>query len=90
MLLGTVTAVALSYGFDIPMSDMVGIISGATTNTPSLGAAQQALNRNGMSADGAALSCAVTYPLGVVGVILAFIVVKKFVARKSDFDSGPE
>lgn len=87
VLLGTLTAIGLSLGCGIPMSDMVGILSGATTNTPSLGAAQQALNQLGISADGAALSCAVTYPLGVVGVILAFVVVKKFIARASDFES---
>lgn len=87
VLLGTLTAVGLSYAMSIPMADMVGIISGATTNTPSLGAAQQALNQIGMPTDGAALSCAVTYPLGVVGVILAFVIVKKFVARPEDYES---
>lgn len=86
VILGTVTAIGLSYLCSIPMSDMVGIISGATTNTPSLGAAQQALNQLGLSADGAALSCAVTYPLGVVGVILAFVIVKKWVARPSELE----
>lgn len=73
VMLGTLLAVAMTLGFSIPMADMVGIIA-ATTNTPSLGAAQQALQQIGLSANGAALSCAVTYPLGVVGVILAIIV----------------
>ncbi|MCM1067570.1 MAG: putative transporter [Muribaculaceae bacterium] len=86
VLAGTLTAIALSFLLDVPMSDMVGIISGATTNTPSLGAAQQALNQLGLPADGAALSCAVTYPLGVIGVILAFVLIKKFVARPADFE----
>lgn len=83
---GTAVAIALSYLMTIPMTDMVGILSGATTNTPSLGAAQQAISQLGLSTEGAALSCAVTYPLGAVGVILAFIVVKKFVARKKDYE----
>lgn len=83
---GTAVAIALSYLMTIPMTDMVGILSGATTNTPSLGAAQQAISQLGLSTEGAALSCAVTYPLGAVGVILAFIVVKKFVARKADYE----
>lgn len=83
---GTAVAIALSYLMAIPMTDMVGILSGATTNTPSLGAAQQAISQLGLPAEGAALSCAVTYPLGVVGVILAFIIVRKFVARKSDYE----
>lgn len=86
VLAGTVTAIALSYILAIPMTDMVGILSGATTNTPSLGAAQQAINQLGLPAEGAALSCAVTYPLGVVGVIIAFALVRKFVARKSDYE----
>lgn len=86
VLAGTATAIALSYLLAIPMTDMVGILSGATTNTPSLGAAQQAINQLGLPAEGAALSCAVTYPLGVVGVILAFLLVRKFVARKTDYE----
>lgn len=86
VLAGTAVAIALSYLMAIPMTDMVGILSGATTNTPSLGAAQQAISQLGLPAEGAALSCAVTYPLGVVGVILAFILVKKFVARTSDYE----
>lgn len=86
VLAGTAMAIALSYLLAIPMTDMVGILSGATTNTPSLGAAQQAINQLGLPAEGAALSCAVTYPLGVVGVILAFLLVRKFVARKTDYE----
>lgn len=84
VLLGTAFAIAMTFGFGIPMSDMVGILSGATTNTPALGAAQQALQQIGVSADGAALSCAVTYPLGVVGVILAIVLVRQFFVRPSD------
>ncbi len=84
VLLGTAVAIGLSYLFSVPMSDMTGIISGATTNTPALGAAQQALQQLGISANGAALSCAVTYPLGVVGVILAIIIVRKLAVKDSD------
>ena len=88
VLLGTLFAIALSLTTGIPMSDMVGILCGATTNTPALGAAQQTLKELGMSSTGAALSCAVTYPLGVVGVILAMLAVRKFFVRKTDFDNG--
>ncbi len=84
VVVGTLVAVGLSYLMQIPMSDMVGILSGATTNTPALGAAQQALTQLGMSANGAALSCAVTYPLGVVGVILAFILLRRLAVRPGD------
>lgn len=47
VLFGTLTAIAFSLGLGIPMADMVGIIAGATTNTPSLGAAQQTLQQLG-------------------------------------------
>ncbi|MDE5901454.1 MAG: putative transporter [Muribaculaceae bacterium] len=84
ILLGTVTAIGLSYGMEIPMSDMVGILSGATTNTPALGAAQQTLQQIGKPSAGAALSCAVTYPLGVLGVIIAIAIVRKLCTRQTD------
>lgn len=75
--IGTVMTVLIPLLFDMPIGDAVGVMCGATTNTPALGAAQQALGQFGISANGAALSCAVTYPLGVVGVILAIIVIRK-------------
>lgn len=86
--LGTLMAIAFCYIFSMPMSDMIGVLCGATTNTPALGAAQQALEQLGISVQGAALGCAVTYPLGVVGVILAMIVVRKLFVRKSDIRAG--
>ena len=88
IMLGTLFAVALSLATGIPMSDMVGILCGATTNTPALGAAQQTLKEMGMPSTGAALSCAVTYPLGVVGVILAMLAVRKLFVRPTDIDNG--
>ena len=81
---GTLMAVGIAYGCGMEMSDMVGILCGATTNTPALGAAQQTLQQMGLPVDGAALSCAVTYPLGVVGVIIALAAVRKFWTRPSD------
>lgn len=88
ILVGTLIAVVFTLWLGIPMSDMVGVLCGATTNTPALGAAQQALDQLGESAQGAALGCAVTYPLGVVGVIFALVVVRKLVVRPSDIASG--
>ncbi len=88
VMLGTLMAVAISCTTGIPMSEMVGILCGATTNTPALGAAQQTLKEMGLSSTGAALSCAVTYPLGVVGVILAMLAVRKLFVRPSDIDNG--
>ena len=89
VLAGTLLAVALSLALNIPISYMAGILCGATTNTPALGAAQQTLEQLGMPSNGAALSCALTYPLGVVGVILALIVVRKLFVRPADLP-GPD
>lgn len=86
ILLGTIMAVTLSKTTSISLPDMVGILCGATTNTPALGAAQQTLKQLGEPTSGAALSCAVTYPLGVVGVILAIIVVRKLFVRPKDLE----
>lgn len=77
LLIGTIMTVMISLLLNIPIGDAVGVMCGATTNTPALGAAQQALGQFGLPATGAALSCAVTYPLGVVGVILAIILIRK-------------
>ena len=84
--IGTLMAVLISEVGHVPMGDMIGILCGATTNTPALGAAQQALEQLGESADRAALSCAITYPLGVVGVILAMLLVRKLFVRKEDIE----
>ena len=84
VLLGTGLAVAMSYTLHVSMPDMSGILCGATTNTPALGAAQQALQQMGVDSSGAALSCAVTYPLGVVGVILAIVFIRKLFVRPAD------
>lgn len=81
VLSGTVMALAGVWAGWIPLPDMMGILSGATTNTPALGAAQQTLKQLGQPASGAALSCAVTYPLGMVGVILALILMKGWLLR---------
>ena len=92
IFLATIMSVVLSYTMNVPMSDMVGILCGATTNTPALGAAQQALKHAGHSGGPAALATAVTYPLGVVGVIFAMIFLRKFFVRPSDLvvHSGAE
>ncbi len=64
-----------------PMTTMVGVMSGAITNTPGLGAAQQAyLDATGVNDPSIALGYAVAYPLGVVGVIVSLLAVR-FVTR---------
>ncbi len=84
LLTGTLLAIGLSFAANVAISDMSGILCGATTNTPALAAAQQTLKQLGVESSGAALSCALTYPLGVVGVIFAMIFLRKEFVRPSD------
>ena len=86
IFIGTAMTVVLSYGLSIPLPDMVGVLCGATTNTPALGAAQQTLKQMGEPSSSAALGAAVAYPLGVVGVILAILVIRKILARPADME----
>ena len=84
VLVGTLLALLGSTLLPIPLPEMVGILCGATTNTPALGAAQQTLKQMGLEAGMPALGCAVTYPLGVVGVILAMMVIRRLFVRDED------
>ena len=84
VLIGTLLAVACSYATGVAMPDMVGVLCGATTNTPALGAAQQTLVQLGLDAGTAALGCAVTYPLGVVGVIIVVMLMRKTLVKPGD------
>lgn len=86
ILAGTVMAIAIGFGFSMSIDETTGVLCGATTNTPALAAAQQTLKQLGLSSSSAALGCAVTYPLGVVGVILAMIVLRKCFVRPVDLE----
>lgn len=94
IIMGTGLAVALAYACGVPFGDMAGILSGAVTNTPALAAAQQTLSQIGVDASTAALGCAVTYPLGVVGVIFVLAVINKLPmgikANHAPQDNGTE
>mgnify|MGYP000500674442 FL=1 len=73
-------AVALTIYFiangriELPM--MVGILYGAVTNTPGLGAAQEALTQLNYNGPQIALGYACAYPLGVVGIIGSIIAIR--------------
>ena len=81
VLIGTLFTVGLHWLSGIPMPEMMGLFSGAATNTPMLGAAQQAFLQlhpeNIDSANNMAIACAVGYPFGLIGVILCVIILKK-------------
>mgnify|MGYP002731988580 CR=1 FL=1 len=80
--LDLVVALIIYFGVgNINITDLVGVLSGAVTNTPGLGAAQQTLNEvNYPDAANAiksmSMGYAAAYPLGVVGIILSMILVK--------------
>lgn len=86
ILLGLIMTVGLHWVTGVSLSNMVGLLCGAVTNTPALGAAQQALLQidpaNTKGVTDMALACAVAYPLGVVGVILAIIILRALFADK--------
>lgn len=85
--LGTLLALIPVWCGTSTLSDMMGVLSGATTNTPALGAAQQALKTLGFSADAttAALACALTYPIGAVGVIVALMLVRRPLNKRGSY-----
>ena len=86
LVLGTAMALGLIPLTGIPLPDMMGLLSGAVTNTPMLGAGQQTLLQiqpdNISGSNNMALACAVGYPMGVIGVILALVVLKSIFSRK--------
>ncbi|MDR3796257.1 putative transporter [Phocaeicola sp.] len=65
---------ALQGRIDIPM--MVGILCGAVTNTPGLGAANEALQQLHYQGPEIAMGYACAYPLGVMGIILSMIIIR--------------
>ena len=75
--LGALTTYIIHLVTGTPITTMVGIMSGAVTNTPGLGAAQQAYaDATGVNDSTIALGYAVAYPLGVVGVILSLVAIR--------------
>lgn len=76
-------AVALHYMFDVKPEVITGIMCGAVTNTPGLGAAKQVVSNYMAENPGAGLDesflgsgYAMAYPLGVIGIILTMIIIK--------------
>lgn len=88
-LLTLITAIALTYVTPVSIPDMMGLFCGATTNTPALGAVQQTLSQLGIPSSTPALGCAVTYPLGVVGVIIAVIIMRKLFIKPNEISDAP-
>ena len=82
-VLGALTAISLHFITGTEVTTMTGIMSGAVTNTPGLGAAQAAYSDTfGTNSPDIALGYAVAYPLGVVGAIVSFILIRMICYRK--------
>ncbi|MDD2425920.1 MAG: putative transporter [Bacteroidales bacterium] len=78
VLLGVAVTLVIKYATDLPIPTMTGIMSGAVTNTPGLGAAQQTwLDMQGAQDPSIATGYAIAYPVGVIGIILSLIIIKK-------------
>jgi AspT/YidE/YbjL antiporter-like protein len=96
LLIGSLMAVIIHWTTGISAGDTVGLLAGAVTNTPMLGAGQQALLQmdpnNTQAANDMAMACAVAYPFGLVGMIISVLVLKKLFApneyKKADSKSS--
>ena len=81
IIIGTAMTICLHFMSGVPMPEMMGLFSGAVTNTPMLGAAQQAflqLHPDDIdSANNMAIACAVGYPFGMISVIICVAILKK-------------
>lgn len=78
--LGVAVTIALWYltddGISLPL--MLGVHFGAVTNTPGLGATQEALDLLGYAGENIAVAYACAYPLGVMGIILCALLIRLF------------
>jgi putative transport protein len=80
VFLGGLTVVIIHFATGMSMPMLVGVMSGAVTNTPGLGAAQQTLAQisGGGEIPPIGLGYAVAYPFGVLGIILTMLMMRKF------------
>jgi AspT/YidE/YbjL antiporter-like protein len=87
LIVGSVLAIAIHFIARVSVPDTVGLLAGAVTNTPMLGAAQQTLlqmNPEGVQeANSMAMACAVAYPFGIIGMILSVMIMRALFAPKT-------
>ena len=91
LVAGSLMAMMIHWAADVSAPDTVGLLAGAVTNTPMLGAGQQALLQispeNTEGANSMAMACAVAYPFGLIGMILAVMILRSALARKTSRNS---
>ena len=80
VLVGALSVIVLYKAMDVPLDIILGIYSGAVTNTPSLGAGQQILSELGMNnlTGTMGMAYAVAYPFGICGILLTMWLVRLF------------
>ncbi|AGX86405.1 putative transporter [Candidatus Symbiobacter mobilis] len=92
--LGVMVAASIHLVLDVPLHEVLGVFSGAVTNTPSLGAGQQILAELGTPAESIAsmgMAYAMAYPFGICGILLTMWLIRLFLridihAEAADFD----
>ncbi len=84
VLLGCITAFVIHLISGEPVEVMTGVLFGAVTNTPGLGAAQEAFAGTGADASILASGYAMAYPLGVVGIIVSILLIRWIFRIKLD------
>lgn len=83
VILGTLLVALLGIAMGLKPGVIVGVLAGATTNTPSLAAAQAMLADRGHAVDSTLSTAgyALAYPMGVVGTILAMLAARVGLSR---------
>lgn len=85
ILLGLLMALGVHWTSGISLPETMGLFAGAVTNTPMLGAAQQALLQvhpeDVDKANSMAMACAVGYPCGLVGAVLCVVILKAMFSK---------
>ena len=87
IIIGSLSAILVFWLTGLTAPDTVGLLAGAVTNTPMLGAGQQALLQmnpgNIEATNSMAMACAVAYPFGLLGMVLSVLLLKKLFAPKN-------
>ncbi|VEH65952.1 putative regulator of K+ conductance protein [Rodentibacter pneumotropicus] len=80
VIIGSISVLVLHKMADVPLDIILGIYSGAVTNTPSLGAGQQILSELGMPQATATMGIAyaMAYPFGICGILLTMWLIRLF------------
>ncbi len=92
LVIGTLMAIIIHWTTGVSAADTVGLLAGAVTNTPMLGAGQQAvlqINPDDVaSTNSMAMACATAYPFGLIGMIISVMILRKMFEPKESTKSA--